>query len=206
MPWRLTPRSASFGEPLHALASTCAAAAGSLRDVVGLPPADRAAPLERLQDLEREGAALRGQIVALVDDTFVTPVDRRDLVGMVCALDCCLDAMELAGDLVTRLRLPQGPTALAGHVDVLILLADLVAGDAGLLLRPGEAGRLTTEIRRLEDVADRHYRDALTALLDGQGDPVSTMAQTVVLERLEGAVSAFERLASVLEAAGRAGF
>ena len=204
MPWRLTPRSPAFAEPLHALASTCAAAAHALRDVVGLPVDEREEPLRRLQDLEREGTDLRRRLLALVDDTFVTPIDRRDLVGVVAALQRCLERTELAGDLVARAALPQGADALVGHVDVLVLLGDRVATDATLLLRPQDSGGLTAEIHRLEDVADRRYREVVVELLTG-GEP-DALALTVVLDRLGGAVEGYGRLASVLEAAARTGF
>ncbi len=204
MPWRLTPRSPAFAEPLHALATTCAAAAHALRDVVGLPPDERTGPLRRLQELERDGSDLRRRLLALVDDTFVTPIDRRDLVGVVAALHRCLDRTELAGDLVARTALPQGPEALVGHVDVLVLLGDRVATDTGLLLRPQDSGALTAEIHRLEAVADRRYREVVTPLLTGQAP--DALALTVVLDRLGGAVEGYGRLAAVLEAAARTGF
>ena len=205
MIWRLTPRSPAFGAPLHALATTCAEAAHALRDVVGLPPDERAAPLRRLQELQREGSDLRRSLLTLVDDTFVTPIDRRDLVAVVRALDACLDRTELAGDLVARTRLPQGPAALVGHVDALVLLGDRVAADAGLLLRPREVGPLVAEIHRLRDVADRHYREMLTALVTGE-DPAAALAPTVVLQRLAEAVGGYGQLAAALETAARTGF
>ncbi len=205
MPWRLTPRSPAFGPPLHALATACAEAAHALRDVVGLPPDERAAPLRRLQELERDGSDLRRRLLILVDDTFVTPIDRRDLVAVVRALDACLDRTELAGDLVARARLPQGSGALVAHVDVLVLLGDRVTADGGLLLRPHEVAPLVAEIHRLRGVADRHYREVVTALVTGD-DPAAALAQTVVLDRLDAAVDGYGELAAALETAARTGF
>lgn len=206
MPWRLTPRSRSFGTPLRRLTALTAAAAGGLRDVVGLAPHERLATLVELKEVERDAVELRRSILATVDDTFVTPVDRRDLVAIVTGLDRCIGHLELAGDLTARLGLQPGPPELARHVDLLVLLADLVARRGSDILRVRSNAELVAEMHRLVDAADLSYRESATALLSTGAEPLTAVRSMTVLDRLDDAVQAFAGLAAVLDSAARSEF
>ncbi|MFK5635610.1 MULTISPECIES: DUF47 family protein [unclassified Ornithinimicrobium] len=206
MPWRLTPRSRSFGAPLHRLTSLTSAAAGGLRDVVGLAPHERLATLIDLKEVERESVELRRSILATVDDTFVTPVDRRDLVAIVTEIDRCTGRLELAGDLTARLGLLPGPPELARHVDLLVLLSDLVSRRGSDILHLRSNAELVAETHRLVDAADLAYRESATALLRTGSEPLTAVRSMTVLDRLDEAVQGFAALAAVLDSAARSEF
>ena len=109
MPFQVIPRELAFFDLFDR------AAGGVLRAVVDLaillddlPNAERHA--QRIRDLEHEGDDLTHQIIALVNTTFVTPFDRKDMHRLASSLDDVIDCVEGLADLLVLLRIakPRG--------------------------------------------------------------------------------------------------
>ena len=108
-----------------------------------LPNAERHA--QRIRDLEHEGDDLTHQIIALVNTTFVTPFDRKDMHRLASCLDDVIDCVEGLADLLVLLRIAKPLPQFVQQIEV------LAPGDDGG--RPG--GSRTPFVAPARGRADR---------------------------------------------------
>ncbi|HZS01690.1 MAG TPA: DUF47 family protein [Chloroflexota bacterium] len=159
-----------------------------------------------LTEVEHWADEVTHQVMAALNRTFVTPLDREDIAGLAHALDDVVDFMEAA---LTRMLLFQirTPTTLAANLARIILQQTEAVDRAMPLLRhKSEMGGIQeylVEINRLENEADRLLEAALGTLYDDVPDIaglVDRLKWREVYELLETATDRAEDVANVLEA------
>jgi predicted phosphate transport protein (TIGR00153 family) len=146
------------------------------------------------------------QIMAGLNRTFVTPLDREDIAGLAHALDDVIDFMEAALTRMVLFKL-RAPSALAQDLARIILgQTEAINCAVPLLRHKGRMQRIRdclVEIHRLENQGDRLLERALTALYDDVPDLaelVNRLKWREVYELLETATDRAEDVANVLEA------
>jgi uncharacterized protein len=159
-----------------------------------------------LTEVEHWADEVTHQVMAALNRTFVTPLDREDIAGLAHALDDVVDFMEAA---LTRMLLfnIRTPTPLAANLARIILQQTEAIDRAVPLLRQKRdmAGihDYLVEINRLENEGDRLLEAALGTLYDDVPDIralVERMKWREVYELLETATDRAEDVANVLEA------
>ena len=134
-----------------------------------------------------------------LNQTFITPFDRDDIYMLASSLDDCMDFMEEASDLIVLYKLEVLPARVADQVQVLQRAAELTAEAMPRLRSMSDLAEYWVEINRLENQADKAHRKLLAQLFDEISDPILLMKLKEVVEKLEDAADAFEKVANTVE-------
>ena len=196
---RLTPRDTSFFDLLAASALHLVTGANLLGEMLGADRATRKVLAKRMADAEHLADEATHTIMRRLNQTFVTPFDRDDIYGLASNLDDCMDHMEEAADLIVLYRLDELPARVAEQVQVLQRAAELTAEAMPRLRSMSDLDDYWVEVNRLENQADKVHRELLGQLFDEITDPILLMKLKEVVEKLEDAADAFEKVANTVE-------
>jgi len=148
---------------------------------------------------EQEGDRITHDIIDRLNHTFVTPIDREDILALASALDDIVDFTEEVSDYLGlyKIEAPMDQAIRLAHV---LLSASRQIAEAIPRLRGfRDISHYTVEINRLENEGDRITREAVASLFDGGIDPMVVIRWKDLFERLEAAIDATEHVANILE-------
>ena len=173
-------------------------AADLLDRLLATYPDDRALAREIL-DCEHQGDRITHDIIDRLNHTFVTPIDREDILALASALDDIVDYTEEVADYLGLYKIEAPMDQAIKLAGVLKAAAYQVAEAIPRLRGFRDISLQTVEINRLENEGDRITREAVASLFDGGIDPMVVIRWKDVFERLEAAIDATERVANILE-------
>ena len=150
-------------------------------------------------DCEHEGDRIVHDIVDRLNHTFVTPIDREDILALASALDDIVDFTEEVADYLGLYRI-EAPMDQAIKLARVLKAASRQVAEAIPNLRGfRDLSEHTVEINRLENEADRIHQQAVSQLFDAEHDPLTVMKWKESLDFLEDATDRCEDVANVLE-------
>ena len=150
-------------------------------------------------DLEHEGDRITHDIIDRLNHTFVTPIDREDILALASALDDIVDYTEEVADYLGLYKIEAPMDQAIRLARVLKEAAAQIAEALPRLHGFQDISRYTVEINRLENDGDRITREAVASLFDGGIDPMVVIRWKDLFERLEAAIDATERVANIME-------
>ena len=160
---------------------------------------DREAIAQRMRDAEHAADETTHSIIRRVNTTFVTPFDREDIYALASSLDDIMDFMEEAVDLVLLYEVAKLPKELANQVEVIQRCAELTAESMPRLRTMQDLEEYWIEVNRLENLGDKSYRRILAKLFSGKYEALEVLKLKDVVDSLEAAIDAFERVANIVE-------
>jgi predicted phosphate transport protein (TIGR00153 family) len=160
---------------------------------------DRPAIMERMREEEHLADEATHDIIKRVNSTFVTPFDREDIYALASNLDDVMDYMEEAVDLILLYEIGHLPEELSEQAEVLRRCAELTAATMPRLKTMKDLDEYWIEINRLENTGDKTYRRILAKLFSGQYEALEVLKLKDVVESLEAAIDAFEKVANTIE-------
>jgi len=196
---KLTPRDTVFFDLLTESAQHLVVGANLLRDLIPAERSARKAIFQRINEAEHQADEVTRSIMRRLNQTFVTPFDRDDIYMLASGLDDCIDFMEEAADLIVLYKVGELPSRVTDQVEVLQRAAELTAAAMPRLRGMKDLAEYWVEINRLENQADKSYRKLLVQLFEDASDVIQLMKLREVVERLENAADAFERVANIVE-------
>jgi uncharacterized protein Yka (UPF0111/DUF47 family) len=147
---------------------------------------------------EQEGDRITYDIIQRLNSTFVTPIDRDDILNLASGLDDVVDLTEEVADYLGLYRI-EAPMEQAQRQAHILMEACRHISEAMPRLRGfRDVSHFTTEIHRLETDGDRVTREAVASLFDTGIDPMVVIRWKDIFERLEDAVDATEHIANLL--------
>jgi predicted phosphate transport protein (TIGR00153 family) len=150
-------------------------------------------------DREHEGDRITHDIINRLNHTFVTPIDREDILALASALDDIVDYTEEVADYLGLYKI-EAPMEQAISLSRVLRDASAQIAEAIPHLRGfQDISRYTVEVNRLENEGDRITREAVASLFDGGIDPMVVIRWKDIFERLEAAIDSTERVANILE-------
>ena len=173
-------------------------AAADLEAMLAADPPDTS-KVDAIRDAEHRCDTITHDTIQRLHRTFVTPFDRDDIYALASRLDDCMDYMEEAADLIVLYKVESLPPRVADVVQVLQRSAELTAEAMPKLRTMGDLADYWVEINRLENQADKARRKMLAQLFDEVDDPKLLMKLKEIVETLEEAADAFERVANTVE-------
>jgi uncharacterized protein len=148
---------------------------------------------------EHEGDRITHDIIDRLNHTFVTPIDREDILALASALDDIVDYTEEVADYLGLYRIEAPMDQAIKLARVLKAGSSQIAEALPRLKGFRDISHHTVEINRLENEGDTISRAAVAALFDGGIDPMVVIRWKDVYERLEAAIDATERVAYIME-------
>jgi len=192
------PKDREFFDLFEEAASNIVRAADMLDRMLGRYP--ETADLSRdILICEQEGDRITHDIIRRLNETFVTPIDREDILAKASALDDVVDFTEEVADFMGLYRI-EAPMEQAQRMAHILLQSCRQIAEAMPRLRGfKDISHYTVEINRLENDGDRVVREALASLFDNGIDPMVVIRWKDIYERLENAIDATEHVANILE-------
>jgi len=159
----------------------------------------RAGLAEEIRDCEHDGDRITHDIIHRLNNTFVTPIDREDILALASALDDIVDYTEEVADYLGlyKVKTPMEQSIRLARVlkDACRQISEAIPRLRGFR----DISHYTVEVNRLENEGDRITREAVASLFDDATDPMVVVRWKDLFERLEAAIDATEHTANILE-------
>jgi len=160
---------------------------------------ERRALAQEILACERAGDQITHDVIRRLNQTFVTPIDREDILQLTSSLDDIVDFTEEVADYLGLYRI-EAPMEQAQAQAGLLRRATVQIADAIRLVRGfKDISAHTVEVHRLENEGDRIVREAIASLFEVGIDPMVVIRWKDIFERLENAIDSTERTAYILE-------
>ena len=153
----------------------------------------------RMREAEHDADETTHAIVRRVNTTFVTPFDREDIYNLASGIDDVMDMMDEVVDLILLYEVKFLPPELSNQVEVIQRCAEITATAMPGLKSMQDLDEYWIEINRLENVGDKNHRRMLAHLFSGEFKAMEVLKLKDIVESLEGAIDAFERVANIVE-------
>jgi predicted phosphate transport protein (TIGR00153 family) len=152
---------------------------------------------------ESAGDRITHETVKRLHETWITPLDRFDIHGLISKLDDVLDLIEAVSERLVLFRIESVRPAAVELARVLLkacedmhrammLFPKLASNGQGLL-------DICVEINRLENEADAIYRRAIAELFHNGNDPIDVMKWRDIFDNIEEATDRCEDVANIVE-------
>ena len=163
----------------------------------GYPGTSRLA--EEIRTCEHEGDRIVHDIMHRLNNTFVTPIDREDILALAKALDDIVDYTDEVAEYLGLYKVQRPMRQSVSLAKVLNEACGHIAEAIPRLRDFRDISHYTVEVNRLENEGDRITREAVASLFDEATDPMVVVRWKDLLERLEAAVDSTETAANILE-------
>jgi len=158
--------------------------------------------VHQITGLEHEGDNITHRIIAQLNRTFVTPIDREDIAALADRLDDVVDFIEDAAAAILIYQIRQ-PTQRAKELADILARATTEVSKAIPCLRRRDQlchiPRHCIEINRLENWADSVLRSALAELFRDNADLADIIKWREIYQQTETATDRCEDIADILE-------
>ena len=195
------PREEKFFELFEGSAQNMVKAAQKLQQLIDIWE-NVEERVSEITELEHEGDRITHQIMERLHRTFVTPFDREDIALLVDATDDIVDRIRDAADAMFIYKVNR-PGQNARELSAIIVQAatEIEKAMTGLRHRAQFKQMLEqcVEINRLENMADRVWRTAMSELFDDTTDITEIIKWREIYESMENATDRCEDVANVLE-------
>lgn len=195
----IVPQERHFFDLLEQEAEIVAEGAEALGDLVRVFR-DVRAKRKHIKDIEHRGDETVHTIFEALNKTFITPIDREDIMALATDLDNVLDMIDAAANRLLLYEITEPSRAMVQLADVIIQATRELRKAVGMIRnmrQADEVERISVEVNRLENVADDLMNTSVAALFR-ETDVVHIMKFKEIIERLEEATDYCEDVANVL--------
>ena len=158
---------------------------------------------KRIHDIEHEGDELVHRLMARLNKSFITPLDREDIFELTSRLDDVLDYIDAVAKRLVTFKISTVSSHAIELGRIIVRGAEETAAGIAMLrdLSKSEAIiRQCAKINQLENDADQVMRDELNDLFNGGAkDPLEVIKWKDLYEHLEVATDKCEDVANILE-------
>lgn len=154
-----------------------------------------------MKELESKGDEYTHLILQELDQTFVPPLDREDIMALAGHLDDVIDEVESCAARFVYYKIDQPTPYLIQFADGLVKCADL-SHKAFVALEKKDfpsIRKISIEINELENEGDRLMRESVHTLFEEPVDLLNLIKMKEIYERLEDVSDTFEDLMDVME-------
>jgi len=159
--------------------------------------------IKKIKELEQHCDTLSHEIIDVLNETFITPIDREDIHKIINEID---DIMDLINVIANRLYiykiksvkntyLPEFIENISDAIDAL----DNAIVSLKDIKKPRRILEYCIEINRLENSGDSLREKAIMDLFDKEKDPINIIKWKEIYEVLETTLDACEKVARTIE-------
>jgi len=155
----------------------------------------------RLHDLEHKGDGIVHSIYKKLNNVFMPPLDREDIIAIAGALDDVMDYIHKAADAMSVYNIKKPTSVACSLATVIVACTREVANQLPKLRQRKAMARIeegVIEIHRLENEADALLRQGIWDLFHRPHDPTEVIAWSRIYETMELVTDKCEDIADVL--------
>ena len=201
MRW-LKPREMVFFELLESAAGNAYQAAQLFDREIRSGDPTRFAELRRqMKDLEHIGDDYTREIMDRLNQTFVTPIDREDIMELAHAIDDVVDKIHAVCERLILYRISHVMPAVTEMSSIIVEGAGEILHLIRSLRNMSNQKEIRDRIRRvhtLENKADSIYHAALAQIFENPKDAIELIKWKELLEQIEDATDKIELVAKVI--------
>lgn len=188
----------AYFDLFEAAATNMAHAAEMLSTMLADYP-DKKHLVDDIRATESAGDSITHDLINRLNNTFVTPIDREDILELASAFDDVIDYTEETADYLGLYGI-EAPMEQSQRLARILLDATRQLQLAVPSVRDfSDASEPIREVHRLENDGDRVSRDAIASLFQGGIDPMVVIRWKDIFSRLEHAIDACEHVADVID-------
>jgi len=163
---------------------------------------DVPARARQVKELEHDGDEITHRIVALLNSTFITPIDREDISHLTEHLDDVADCIEDAAACMALYEVVAPTKRTHDLANIIVKISNELSAAMPLIRNRKDLSKLPDhciEINRLENEADAVFRAALAELFKEKIDIADVIKWREIYHYMESATDCCEDIANVLE-------
>ena len=194
----LVPRKSIFFTQFQKHAENTREAAMALADL-----------LENFQDVERKvgnihaiehyGDNLTHEIVRELNATFVTPLDREDILGLASRLDDVADLANDVAELIHLYKIQRVKAPAVRQAKILVSAATELVEMMQRLEKLKDLEQHWIKLHTFENEGDQIFREAVGELFATERDAIELVKWKDLYERIEIAIDRCEDIANIVE-------
>ncbi len=190
-----------FWESFSAHIECTERAVALLAELLGGP--EHAAILyERIHDIEHEGDKITREVVQALHKTWITPLDRDAIHGLITCLDTVLDEVDACAVRFSLYEITEIRPEARAVVELMrrsIQIARPAIDNLTNMKESAHTLELCSQLNQLESQADRVYREAVARLFKEATDPILAMKWRDIFDALEAVHDSIENVADIIE-------
>jgi hypothetical protein len=159
--------------------------------------------VQEIKDLEEFGDEVIHDITLSLHRTFVTPIDREDIMSLAGRLDDVIDAVNEAAQYMFEYKITDSTEYARKLSRIIVDCATQLEQAVGMLSTRGSRLKdilpIAVEINRLESEADKTLSQAMGHLFNNGTDVIDILKWRDIYNTLEEATDWAEDAANVLE-------
>jgi len=154
---------------------------------------------DQIKEIEHRCDHMVHDLVRELYRTFITPFDREDIHDLCTSIDDVVDLINSTASRVVLFRVGREVPDAAALAGAIRRQSELILDAVRHLKEPESILDRCRSIKELETEGDRLYREAMARLFERATDPIFVIKAKEIIERLEAATDAGDRIAIVLE-------
>jgi len=198
---RLLPQEGRYFELFNAHAEQVVVAARQLQELMR-DFANRDSYAKAIDEAEHAADRITQEAIRLLHTTFITPLDRDQIHGLVNTLDDICDLIQDTAESITLYDIKRITPETERLADIAVKCCERVKDVVSLIGKPEQSEALLKtceEIDRLESDADRVMRSALSRLFREEQDAREIIKMKAIYELLEEITDRCMDLANLAE-------
>jgi uncharacterized protein len=195
---RLIPRDDVFFSMFASLASRATASARLLAELFA-NPARMAELVTAIKQIEHEADTITHDVIARINRTFVTPIDREDIHLLASRLDDVIDQIDGTARRALMFRINEVREPATRMTAILIKSGEAIEGAVTHVKKPTIVVQQSVKVKQLEEEGDAVYHAAVGGLFEGTPDPIQVIKWKELYDTIERALDRCEDVANTLE-------
>jgi len=157
----------------------------------------------QIKTVESMGDQYTHEIILALNKTFITPLDREDILGLTLKLDDVLDIMEACAWGFELYNITEADDYMRLFTKNIEMCVQEIVHAINCLVdkKMQEMKKHTHKINDLENVGDDLLRDSIKTLFSTCTDPIEIIKRKEIYGMMEAVSDACEDVANILEGA-----
>jgi len=159
--------------------------------------------MQNLKSIEHEADTHVHRCLKLVEEAFVTPIDRSDIIEIINEIENITDCIDAIGNYTYMTGIKRVNDATLNLMQLLdeacVKLEELMRNLKNYKKNLKLIDKYIIEINRIEEVGDRTYINAMRNLFENETDAKKIITYHLLYEKLEEALDKCEDVADAVQ-------
>lgn len=156
---------------------------------------------EKMKEIETKGDSLVHEVIKDLNNAFITPIEREDILALAMSMDDVLDGLEHTSAMFEMYSITQADEFMLKFVDAIRACADEIVQAVELLASKKllQIRDHSIKIKDYESKCDGILRQAIKHLFHVEKDPIRIIQYKEIYEELEEIADYCQKVANTLE-------